>query len=437
LKIRTGLTNCTLLKIIQNGRARYQLGINGEKIMKTNVVALPSARKFRLPSNKVALTEQRVRDLSATGETFYVQDARMPGLSVRVTKAGVKSYVFTKKVNGRFLRVTLGKTAGMTLEAARRAASAYHGDIAKGVDLAATRKAAKAAATIKATTLADAYERFLTLKDRRPSTDKDYKMLWRLHVPMSLKRKPLADIATADIEKLKTDIGRRNQRTANKVVVLLSAIMSKSGRWADNPDRGVERYEERIRTRRLNRDELIRLWKALESAADGAGQSLWPDFFKVLIVTGARRSALCSMRWRDLDLDVGVWVVPATWSKNRREMAVPLTSIAVEVLRRRYEGRSRSPWVWPSAKAKVGHVVNPEKPWRAFLKAAEITERASLHDVRRTLGSALANSGAATATISKALGHVSPQSVRAYVHLDVEPARSAIEKALGGLGRAS
>ena len=39
--------------------------------------------------------------------------------------------------------------------------------------------------------------------------------------------------------------------------------------------------------------------------------------------------------------------------------------------------------------------------------------------------------GAAAAVISKALGHVSPQSARAYVHLDVEPARAAIDKALG------
>ena len=208
--------------------------------------------------------------------------------------------------------------------------------------------------------------------------------------------------------------------------------MSKSGRWADNPARGVERFEERVRTRRLNADELGRLWKALD-AAEG---SLWADFFKILILTGARRDALCSMRWQDLDLTSGVWVVPATWSKNRREMAIPLTNIAVAVLQRRQQGRTRSPWVWPSAEAKVGHVVNPEKPWRAFLKTADIREKVSLHDVRRTLGSSLAKSGAAAAVISKALGHVSPQSAKAYVHLDVEPARLAIEKALGGLGDA-
>ena len=395
--------------------------------MTATLIGFQPRRRTRAPSKKVALTEQRVADLKATGSTIYVNDARMPGLSVRITKAGVKSYVFTKKVNGKFLRVTLGKVGGMTLNAARTATSAHHGDIAKGVDVAAARRGAKAAAKLKAMTLADAYERFLTLKERRASTVKDYKMLWRLHLSDRLKRKPLADITSSDVEKLKTEVGRKTPRTANKVVVLLSAIMSKCGRWADNPARGIERFEERVRTRRLSADELARLWKALD-AAEG---SLWADFFMVLIVTGARREALCSMRWQDLDLAAGVWVVPAIWSKNRHEMAVPLTSIAVKVLQRRQESRTRSPWVWPSALAKVGHVVNPEKPWRRFLKAAEIKENASLHDVRRTLGSSLAKSGATAAIISKALGHVSPQSARAYVHLDVEPARAAIEKALG------
>jgi integrase len=402
--------------------------------MKSNVLAF-STNLSRAPTKKTSLTEQRVQDLKPSGATIYVHDARMPGLSVRVTKAGVKSYVFTKKVNRKLLRITLGKTGAMSLDAARKAVSAYNGDIAKGIDVAAVRKAAKAAATSKAITLADAYESFMAVKDRRPSTEKDYKMLWRLHMPAKLKSKPIADITAADIEKLKTEIGRTMRRRANKVVVLLAAIMSKAGRWADNPARGIDRYEESVRTRRLKAEELSSLWEALDGA--DASRTLWADFFKILIVTGARRAALCSMQWDDLDLDAGVWVVPAIWSKNRREMAVPLTKAAVDVLQRRLKTRSRSPWVWPSAKAKEGHVVNPERPWRAFLNAAGVDRHVSLHDVRRTLGSNLAKSGAPSATISKALGHVSPQSARAYVHLDVEPARSAIEKALGELGRAS
>src|SRR5207247_1362438 len=110
--------------------------------------------------------------------------------------------------------------------------------------------------------------------------------------PETMKRKPLAEITSAEVEKLKIEVGRKGQRTANKAVVLISAIMAKSGRWADNPARGVEKFQERVRTRRLNAEELARLWKALDSAKG----TLWADFFKVLILTGARRGALCAMR---------------------------------------------------------------------------------------------------------------------------------------------
>jgi integrase len=137
------------------------------------------------------------------------------------------------------------------------------------------------------------------------------------------------------------------------------------------------------------------------------------------------------MRWQDLDLENGVWTVPATWSKNRRELAIPLTNEVVAILKRREHGASQAGWVWPSDASRSGHVVNPEKPWRRYLAAANISEHTSLHDVRRTLGSNLAKSGVATALISKVLGHISPQSAKAYVHLDVEPAKAAIEKVFG------
>ena len=63
-------------------------------------------------------------------------------------------------------------------------------------------------------------------------------------------------------------------------------------------------------------------------------------------------------------------------------------------------------------------------------------EWATLHDVRRTLGSRLAMNGVAGATISKVLGHVSPQSLKHYAHLDVTAGREAVERALFSVTKA-
>src|SRR5262249_22218535 len=118
---------------------------------------------------------------------------------------------------------------------------------------------------------------------------------------------------------------------------------------------------------------------------------------------------------------------------NHKEVAVALTAPAIEILKRRFEGRQRAPWVWLSPKNQSGHVEEPRRPWKRVLKDAGIKKHATLHDVRRTLGSNVAAVRASPAIISKVLGHLSSQSAKPYIHLDVEPARAAIEKATAGL----
>jgi integrase len=382
--------------------------------------------------SRVHLTELRIEKLPATGATYYVNDATQPGLSVRVSAGGVKAFVFTKFKQGRLTRITLGRVGALRLDAARKAAQALHGELALGVDVGAVRRAAKVAE--KPETMQEAFQRFMGLKERRSRTVADYQAIWRLYIPAGLKRKAVKDVTAGDVEGLRQAVGKRH-RTANKIVTLIGSIMAKSGRWADNPARGIAKHQEGVRTRRLGVEELSRVWSAIE------GEPEWSDFFRLLILTGARRTPFCAMRWRDLDLEAGVWMVPVEWAKSKREMAIPLSREAVRILTARVErtagvtidSHARDQWVWPSADSATGHVVNPEKPWRRVQKAAGVKERATLHDIRRTLGSRLAMDGVAGATISKVLGHVSPQSLKAYAHLDVTAGREAIERTFAGI----
>jgi len=163
-----------------------------------------------------SLTELRIEKLKASGAEYYVNDGRQPGLSVRVSAQGVKAFVFTKKKDGRLTRITIDRSPAMRLEDARRAAQKLHGEMALGIDVGAKRRAAKAAR--KPDTMQDAFDRFLTLKDRRESTVKDYRDVWERHVPATLKRKPVANVTAKDIEEAKQKVGAK-RRTANKVVV--------------------------------------------------------------------------------------------------------------------------------------------------------------------------------------------------------------------------
>jgi hypothetical protein len=128
-----------------------------------------------------ALTILRIDKLKATGKTYYVNDAAQPGLSVRVSAAGVKAFVFTKHKDRKFTRITLGRVGAMRLDAARLAAQALHGQLALGVDIAGERRTAKTAT--KSETMQEAFARFLAKKARRPKTLNDYQSLWRGAIP--------------------------------------------------------------------------------------------------------------------------------------------------------------------------------------------------------------------------------------------------------------
>jgi integrase len=129
----------------------------------------------------------------------------------------------------------------------------------------------------------------------------------------------------------------------------------------------VAKYPDRIRTRRLGIEELSRVWKAIDSEKE------WEDFFKLLILTGARRGAFSAMRWRDLDLEAGVWTIPVEWAKSKREMAIPLCAEAVRILKVRRDNclqlGQKKEWVWPSTEnsqgrreSAAGHVVSELPP---------------------------------------------------------------------------
>jgi integrase len=387
------------------------------------LLAFPKPTKKRAATKKIALTNDRVGKLRREG---FHWDEKVDGLAVRITKGGGKSYVFRRQIHGHLISITLGKTSGLDVADARKAALKFNGETADGKDVRAQRKALRAAAAKTAPTLAEAFEAFKAARERRPSTVVDHEFLWG-RVPASMKRKQVADIIKEDVEAAKlVEMKAGRSRTAAKLVVFLGAVMTAAGRKHDNPASGVSRPEPNRRTRRLDRDEVVAFLKVLEARR---GQ-FWADFIALALMTGARRSALQAMRWQDLHLDDALWTVPIEWSKNKKELAIALPAKAVDILKAR-KIEASSPWVWPSDDAASGHVAEPRKPLERLLKESGVKAKLSMHDLRRTVGSRLAMTGANAATISAALGHLSQASAKAYVHLTTEPVRAAVEKALG------
>jgi integrase len=162
-----------------------------------------------------------------------------------------------------------------------------------------------------------------------------------------------------------------------------------------------------------------------------AASDPWSDFFALLLWTGARKSAVMAMRWSDVDFQNKVWRIPATVAKNKQAAAVALIEPAVTILIRRRELCANSEWVFPST-GRTGHIIHVAKAWSALTSAAGLTNLRP-HDLRRTIGSWLAASGASSLVIQKALTHKSAASAKAYAHLDVEAVRAALSEVTAGM----
>lgn len=146
------------------------------------------------------------------------------------------------------------------------------------------------------------------------------------------------------------------------------------------------------------------------------------------LLTGVRRSNLLAMKWEEVNLERAEWRIPDT--KNHTPQVITLVPEAIAILRRRKQNAANI-YVFPS-NSTIGHLVEPKKAWQRILKNAGIADL-PIHDLRRTLGSWQARTGASLTIIGKSLNHKSSQTTAIYARLDLDPVRASVEKATNAM----
>jgi integrase len=144
----------------------------------------------------------------------------------------------------------------------------------------------------------------------------------------------------------------------------------------------------------------------------------------MLLLTGVRKSNLYSARWTDVSFELSQWTIPASESKSGKEIVVPLTPSAVEILRKRYGNGSQ--WVFPSQQgSEPGHVTDYKKQWRRLLARAKV-DGLTMHDCRRSVGSYMSIANQSLQLVGAALGHQSEESTKIYARLNNETVRRSM-----------
>lgn len=373
-------------------------------------------------NNKINFTKAALDALSlpTSGKRGYYYDIKLRGLGISITSTGAKSFIVYRWVSGKPERVTLGRYPDLSIEQARRMASEVNATIAKGENPNDKRRADRAEITLE-TLFTEYLDRHAKVHKKAWKEDEAQ---FKRYLTSWAKRK-LSTIKKLDIQKLHQEIGRdKGHYAANRLLALLSTLFNKANEFGlcdkTNPTLGIKKFHERSRDRFLQQDELPRFFEALAQEPS----DLIRDYFLLSLLTGARRANVQAMSWDEINLERAEWYIPIT--KNKTSQTVPLTEEAVMILKRRKE-TAVSKYVFPSTGHK-GHLTEPKKGWQRILECAGI-DNLRIHDLRRTLGSWQARTGASLAIIGKSLNHKSPQATNIYARLDIEPVRASVEKA--------
>ncbi|MFA7329761.1 MAG: site-specific integrase [Candidatus Delongbacteria bacterium] len=387
------------------------------------------AQRFRF-------TQKALDELSTTRSREWVYDEQVQHLAVMVTAKGAKSFYVVKFVDGRKEEVRIGSYPLVSIPVARRLAAEILLQVVKGESIGSERRLQERTAQVTLQVAYDEYCQYLE-RHRKPRTIREYQNQWnRFLVPWAMR--PLRSLRRKEVVALHQAIGdNHGKHQANRVVALLRAVINRAIREHEleihNPAHAITFYREEGRTRRLSVEELPAFFQAVDEEPNKDIR----DFVLLALFTGARKSNLLAMRWTDVSMDQGLWVIPAAESKTSKQLDVVLPTAALQILQDRLATR-RGDFVFPGREGgqvsdnpdmpRSGHLSNPSVGWERILERAGLVGL-RMHDLRRSLASFQIDTGTPLEVIQKTLGHESKMTTEIYARLAMEPVRASVERA--------
>ncbi len=348
-------------------------------------------------------------------------DSDLPNFGIRIYPSGKKSFVLSYRNSGRKHLMVLGQYGVFTLSQAK--------DIAKDV-LGKLRIDSKDPLEdryqhIKAETVNELCTQYLEryAKTHKKSWHDDQRRINKFVIAEWGTRKAYS-IKRFDITKLHNKIGKNSPYEANRVLALISKIYSQARKWGIvpddhiNPTQDVEKFKEHKRDRWVTQQEMPKLALSINSESNVfARYAIW-----LYLLTGARKSEILTAKWEYVDWNRMELKLQDT--KSGRTHYIPLSSVAINLLQN-IPRVDNNPYIIVGHKAG-SHLVNIDKAWRRIRSAADI-EDVRLHDLRRTVGSMLVQSGSSLPLIGEVLNHSNQATTKIYARFSNEEPRRALE----------
>jgi integrase len=375
-------------------------------------------------TTKKTLTDRGIAALKPKpGRRYDLWDAVVPGLAVRVTETGHKSFVLVTRYPGATAptRRSLSEVGAITLSDAREQARTWLAQVKTGIDpkIAAARdRHAKLLAANH--TFEAVAERFIAAV--LPAQRRGYAVerVIRKDILPFWKTWPIADITHHEVrDVIRRVVERGAPGSARDIHAAVRAIFSYAlnvlGVIEVSPAAAIKPTQiigkKAIRTRVLDDSELRKLWRVAGEIGHPFG-----DLVGLLMLSGVRLREASDATWDEFDLEQRLWTIPPERFKSGEDGAphvVPLSADAMKILADlpRY---TRGKHLFSTTFGK--------KPIAGFSKAKQRIDRLmgdgiarwTFHDIRRTMRTRLAELQIPDHVAELCIGHARQGVARIY-----------------------
>jgi integrase len=346
-----------------------------------------------------------------------------PGLALRITSAGHKSWTLRyRRADGKQRRLTLGTYPEVSLKEARERTRQAMNEVSGGDDPATAKQDRR-----HAETFGDLFEYWYT-SHAEPNLDRPEleRERYDYHLKAALGGISAKELRKPDISKVRDAIAKTAPVQSNRVLALINRVLNYAvaeDLIEFNPAHRMRKAgPEQPRDRVLSDAELAKVWQSLDEAehwkptpGEGArGRTLSLTMvraLRLLLLTGQRRGEVIGTAASEVDLVGGLWTISKERAKNGVAHRVPLAPLALFQFRRAMAESAELPskhaaWAFPSDKVDGEHTrEDAVTKAGARLFARLKIEGATVHDLRRTVGTGMARLKVSKEIREKVLNH--------------------------------
>jgi len=402
---------------------------------------------------RIKLTYGRVNDFICTsGTQSFLWDTDSPGLAVRATTNGSKSYIHQGKLNGRDVRITIGNVKSWDIDNVRQESRKFQTQLDSGIDPRQERadkvihsEARRVRDKSLNNNLLAPWEEYIqenTAKIRDPWGTRHINDHLTMSVAGGEKRKRgkgvtqeglLRPLLVLNFKQLNQTVIiqwlQNNSQSRPTQTALAYRLFRAFYNWLSEHEvykdlviedllatKKVKSNVPKVLPRKvaIQREQLAAWFRAVKSLPSMVHQT----YLQILMLTGARREELAELQWDKVDFKNRVIELKDKVDDSRRRI-IPLTpyvskllydlkdELKLQLVARNHRNRTKerlSPYVFSSSGAS-GYIVSPTHRIYTEALKREGLEHLAAHDLRRSFATMGEESDVSDGVIRQIMGH--------------------------------